>query len=224
MSIYKRAVHGVIRRDLLLALKQKNEIIQPVMFLLMIVTLFPIGLGPYPELLRRIGPGILWIAAMLSTLLSLERMFRDDFADGTLEQLSLSGIPLPLVGVSKVISHWVVTFLPLIAIVPLITLLFNLQTNIAIALAITLLLGTPILSLVGAIGVALTVGLKKGALILSLLLIPIFIPLLIFATSAVESASNQLPYGPQLAIIGAMFLFTLAIAPFAIAYALKVSN
>jgi heme exporter protein B len=219
-----RLVAGVLKREFVLAMRQKAEVVQPLLFLLMVVTLFPLGLSPSPEFLQRIGPGIIWIAAILSTLLSMERIFRDDFQDGTLEQLLISGMPIVLITACKVFCHWVITFGPLLVMMPLFAVLLNLTLDMTVALVITLLLGTPVLSLLGAIGVALTVGLRKGALILALLLIPVFIPLLIFATSAIESANAQLPYLPQIAIIGAIFLLTAAFAPLAIAYALKVSQ
>lgn len=224
MNQGQRLLQGVIKREFMLAMRQKAEISQPMLFLLMVVTLFPLGVSPSPDLLQRIGPGIIWIAAILSTLLSMERIFRDDFHDGTLEQLLLSGMPVVLITACKVLCHWVITFGPLLVMMPLFALLLNLTWDMTLALLITLLIGTPVLSLLGAIGVALTVGLRKGALILSLLLIPVFIPLLIFATSAIESAAAQLPYYPQIAIIGAILLLTSAFAPAAIAYALKVSQ
>ena len=194
------------------------------MFLLMVVTLFPLGVSPSPDTLQRIGPGVIWIAAILSSLLGLERLFRDDFNDGSLEQYTLSGVPLSAIAAVKVLVHWLVSFVPLLILSPLLALFLNLTLPMYIALLLTLLVGTPLLSLIGAIAVALTIGLQRGGVLLALLLIPVFIPLLIFATSAVDSAALQLPYYPQLAIIGAMLLLALALAPFAIAYSLKVSQ
>ncbi|QJR81734.1 heme exporter protein CcmB [Alteromonas pelagimontana] len=217
-------VKGVFSRDLALAFRQKSELVQPLMFLLMVVSLFPLGVGPGPETLQRIGPGVIWIAAILSSLLGMERLFRDDFQDGSLEQIILSGQPLYLVAGVKVLCHWLVSFLPLLVLSPLLALFLNLTVDMYVALLVTLILGTPLLSLVGAIAVGLTVGLQRGGLLLALLLIPIFIPLLIFATSAVDSAALQLPYGAQVAIIGAMLMLAMAVAPFAIAYSLKVSQ
>lgn len=215
---------GVFLRDVALAFRQRSELTQPVMFLLLVVTLFPLGVGPGPETLQRIGPGVIWIAAILSSLLGMERLFRDDFQDGSLEQLLLSGIPLTAVATSKVLCHWLVTSLPIVILSPLLALFLNQTWAMYQALLVTLLIGTPILSLVGAIAVALTVGIARGGVLLSLLLIPVFIPVLIFATSAVEAASMQLPYLAHIAIIGAILLLTLALAPFAIAYALRVSH
>jgi heme exporter protein B len=219
-----RLIGGVVKRELTLALRQKAEVLQPLIFIIMVVTLFPLGVSPSPELLTRIGPGVIWIAAILSILLSLERIFRDDFNDGSLEQLMLSDLPVAAVAVAKVFCHWLISIGPLLFLLPLLSLLLNLSASTTYVLAATLVLGTPVLSFLGAISVALTVGLRKSGLLLPLLLIPVFIPLLIFATSAIDSARSQLPYAPQLAIIGAMFLFTSAFAPSAIAYALKVSQ
>jgi len=224
LSAWFRVINGVVKRDLLLAFRQKAELAQPLMFVLMVVTLFPLGVGPSPELLQRIGPGIIWIAAILSGLMGMDRIFRDDFYDGSIEQMLLSGTPMILVSAAKILCHWLVSFVPLILMTPLLALFLNLTWDMTVALMITLVIGTPVLSMLGAIGVALTVGLRKGGLILSLLLIPVFIPLLIFATSAIESASMQLPYMPQLAIMGAILLLTAALAPAAVSYALKVSQ
>jgi heme exporter protein B len=179
MSLYA----GIFKRDLHIAFKQKAELVQPLMFLLMVVTLFPLGVSPAPETLQRIGPGVIWIAAILSSLLAMERLFRDDFQDGALEQYMLSGMALPAVSAVKVAVHWLVSFVPLLILSPLLAMFLNLTYDMYIALMLTLLLGSPLLSLVGAIAVGLTVGLQKGGVLLALLLIPVFIPLLIFATS-----------------------------------------
>lgn len=215
---------GVFKRDMALAFRQKAELAQPLMFLLMVVTLFPLGVSPSPATLQLIGPGVIWIAAILSSLMGMERLFREDFQNGSLEQMTLSGQPLFLIAGVKVLVHWLVSIVPLLLLSPLLALFLNLSLPMYIALLATLVLGTPLLSLIGAIAVGLTVGLERGSLLLSLLLLPVFIPLLIFATSAVEAASMQLPYLPQLAIIGAMLLLAIALAPFAIAYALRVSQ
>jgi heme exporter protein B len=216
MSLYQ----GIFKRDMHIAFKQKAELVQPLMFLLMVVTLFPLGVSPSPDTLQRIGPGVIWIAAILSSLMAMERLFRDDFQ----EQYMLSGLALPAVSAVKVAAHWLVSFVPLLLLSPLLAMFLNLTVDMYIALVLTLLLGTPLLSLIGAIAVGLTVGLQKGGVLLALLLIPVFIPLLIFATSAVDSAALQLPYHAQLAIIAAMLLLAAALAPFAIAYSLKVSQ
>ncbi len=215
---------SIIHRDLLLAFRQKAELLQPLLFFMMVISLFPLGVGPGPETLQKIGPGVIWVAAILSALLGMDKLFRDDYLDGSLEQLQLAHVSLPLAMFAKVVVHWCGSFIPLLLISPLLALFLNLTTPMYWALLCTLALGTPLLSLVGAIAVALTVGLQRGGVLLSLLLIPVFIPLLIFATSAVESASMGLNYFPQLAIIGAMLCFAIAITPFAISYAIRVSH
>jgi heme exporter protein B len=199
-------------------------LMQPLMFFVLVITLFPLAIGPSPETLQRIGGGVVWVAAILSLLLGMERMFRDDYADGSLEQYILSPTPLYMIVVVKVLTHWLMHIVPLFLISPLLALFLNLTFDMYVALMLTLLLGTPLISFVGAIGVALTVGLHRGGVLLALLLIPIFIPLLIFATSAIESASMLLTYHPQLAIIAALLLFSVALSPMAIAYSLKVSQ
>ena len=214
----------ILKRDLALAYRQRAELMQPMLFFVLVISLFPLGVGPEPKTLQLIGPGVIWVAAILSSLLGLERLFRDDFQDGSLEQLMLSSTSLPAAALVKVAAHWLTSILPLIILSPLLALFLHLSEPMYWALLKTLLLGTPLLSLIGAIAVGLTVGLNRGGVLLALLLLPVFIPLLIFATSAVEAASMQLPYSAQLAIIGAMFLLSLALAPFAIAYALRVSQ
>ncbi|WP_158966920.1 heme exporter protein CcmB [Paraglaciecola sp. L3A3] len=218
------ALKALFKRDISLAYRQRAELMQPLLFFILVITLFPIAVGPESKTLQVIGPGVIWVAAILSSLLGLERLFRDDYQDGSLEQLILSGSFLPAVALVKVTVHWLTSILPLIILSPLLALFLHLTEPMYWALVATLLIGTPILSLIGAIAVGLTVGLNRGGVLLALLLLPVFIPLLIFATSAVESASMQLQYSGQLAIMGAMFLFSLALAPFAIAYALKVSQ
>lgn len=219
-----QALASLLKRDLSLAYRQRAELMQPLLFFVLVISLFPLGVGPEPKTLQLIGPGVIWVAAILSSLLGLERLFRDDFSDGSLEQLILSGTSLSGAALVKVFAHWVTSILPLIIISPLLALFLHLSEPMYWALLKTLLLGTPLLSLIGAIAVGLTVGLNKGGMLLALLLLPVFVPLLIFATSAVEAASMDLQYNAQLAIIGAMLLFSVALAPFAIAYALRVSQ
>lgn len=218
------ALKAVFLKDLALAYRQRAELMQPLMFFVLVITLFPLAIGPNLDTLQRIGGGVIWVAAILSLLLGMERMFRDDYADGSLEQYMLSPTPLYMIVVVKVFTHWLMHIVPLFLISPLLAVFLNLTMDMYVALMLTLLLGTPLISFVGAIGVALTVGLHRGGVLLALLLIPIFIPLLIFATSAIESASMLLPYHPQLAIIAALLLFSVALSPMAIAYSLKVSQ
>ncbi len=218
------ALLSIFEREWLLAMRQRAELMQPMMFFVLVITLFPLGVGPSPATLQKIGPGVIWVAALLSSLLGMERLFRDDYQDGTLEQMMLSGLPLTLVALVKVVAHWLLCVFPLIVLSPLLALFLNLTVDMYWALLWTLLLGTPLVSLIGAIAVGLTVGLQKGGILLSLLLLPVLVPLLILATSAVDAASLQFPYTAQLGLIGAMLLFALALAPFAIAYALRVSQ
>ncbi|MEP7704367.1 heme exporter protein CcmB [Paraglaciecola sp. 25GB23A] len=215
---------ALFKRDLILAYHNRAELMQPMMFFMLVISLFPLAVGPNAATLKIIGPGVIWVAAILSSLLGLERLFRDDFQDGSLEQMILSTTPLPAIALVKVATHWLTSILPLICLSPLLAVFLHLNEAMYWALLVTLLLGTPLLSLIGAIAVALTVGLNRGGVLLALLLVPIFIPLLIFATSAVDAAAMELPYTAQLAFIAAMLLFAFALAPFAIAYALKVSQ
>lgn len=213
----------IIQRELTIAFRKPAEILNPLWFFLIVITLFPILVGPNPELLGKIAGGIAWVAAVLSALLSFERLFRDDYLDGSLEQLMLLPLGLPQVALAKVIAHWLLTGLPLILLSPITAILLSLEPHIWWALVLTLLLGTPILSCLGAIGVALTVGLRKGGTLLSLLILPLFLPVLIFAAAVLEAATLNLGYSGQLAIIGAILALTLTFSPFAIAGALRVS-
>lgn len=212
----------IIRRELLIAFRRQADIFNPLWFFIIVITLFPLSIGPDPSLLSRIAPGIVWVAALLSALLSLERLFRDDYQDGSLEQMMLMPVPLPVVVISKVLAHWLLTGVPLILISPLLAILLSLDMNTWFSVVLTLLLGTPTLSFIGAIGVALTVGLQKGG-VLSLLVLPLYIPILIFATSAIDAASLGMAYNGQLAILAAMFMGALTLTPFAISAALRVS-
>ncbi|MYM59829.1 heme exporter protein CcmB [Vibrio sp. OCN044] len=216
-------MNRIIQRELLIAFRRQADIFNPLWFFIIVITLFPLSIGPEPNLLARIASGIVWVAALLSALLSLERLFRDDFQDGALEQLMLMPLPLPVVVISKVIAHWMLTGLPLILISPLLAILLSLDFNSWLAVVATLLVGTPTLSFIGAIGVALTVGLQKGGVLLSLLVLPLYIPILIFATSAIDAASLGMAYKGQLAILGAMLVGSITLTPFAIASALRVS-
>lgn len=221
---YRAAFALIVKRDVRIAFRHRDDIINPLLFFIIVVTLFPLGVGPESTMLSRIAPGIIWVAALLSTLLSLDRLFKSDHADGSLEQMLLSPHPIFILVLAKIVAHWLLTGLPLILIAPLLAVLLHLQESSYTALMLTLLLGTPILSLLGAIGVALTVGIKKGGVLLSLLVLPLYIPVLIFATSAIDTAGMNLPYNGQLAIIAAIFFASLTLAPFAVSAALKVST
>lgn len=213
----------IIKRELQIAMRKQAEILNPLWFFLIVITLFPLVIGPNPELLSRIAPGVAWVAALLSALLSFERLFRDDYIDGSLEQLMLTSQPLVLTALAKVLAHWLLTGLPLILLSPIAALLLSLEIPIWWALVLTLLLGTPVLSCLGAIGVALTVGLRKGGVLLSLLVVPLFIPVLIFSASVLDAAGLSLPYNGQLAILGAILAGVMTLSPFAIAAALRIS-
>jgi heme exporter protein B len=213
----------IISRELRIAFRSGAEIINPLWFFLIVITLFPLGIGPAPQLLARIAPGVVWVAALLSSLLALERLFRDDFIDGSLEQQLLLPTPLPVTVLGKVIAHWLLTGLPLLLLSPLAALLLSLDFASWRALALTLLLGTPTLSLLGAIGVALTVGLRRGGVLLSLLVLPLAVPVLIFASAAIDAAGTGLPISGYLAILGAMLAASASLAPFATAAALRIS-
>ena len=188
-----RAFMILIRRDLMLAVRHRAEMANPLLFFILVTSLFPLAIGANPNLLQAIAPGVIWVAALLAALLSIENVFRSDFEDGSLEQYLLSSHPVSILVLAKIIAHWLITGLPLLLISPLLGILLGLHADAIKVLFITLLLGTPVLSLIGAVGVALTVGLRKGGMILSLLVLPLYIPLLIFASSAVDSAAAGLP-------------------------------
>jgi len=217
------AFSALLKRDLLLAFRHRGELANPLLFFLMIVTLYPLGVSPEVDLLRKIAPGVIWIAALLSALFSLENLFRSDFEDGALEQMLLSAQPLSLLVLGKVLAHWLVSGLPMLLMAPLLGLLLGLPAPAIAALMLTLGLGTPLLSLVGAIGVALTVGLRRGGVLLTLLVMPLYIPVLIFATNAVTAASAGLPIAGQIYFLASLLVLALTLAPFAIASALRIS-
>ena len=213
----------IVRRDLILAARHRAEAANPLLFFLIVVALVPLGLSPRRETLELIAPGIFWIGALLATLLSLERMFRSDFEDGSLELMLISPQPLPLVVLAKIAAHWLVTGLPLLVAAPLAALLLGLPAGSLGVLLATLALGTPTLSAVGAIGVALTVGLRRGGMLLSLLVLPLYIPVLVFASSAVSAAAAGLPVVGHLYLLGALAALSFSLAPLASAAALRVS-
>lgn len=213
----------MIRRELLVAFRRQSDMLNPLWFFIIVITLFPLGVGPGPNLLTEIAPGIIWVAALLAAVLSLDRLFRDDFMDGSLEQMLLMPEPLSVLVFAKILAHWMLTGLPLLIISPLLAVLLSLDWEAYKAVVLTLLIGTPTLSFLGAIGVALTVGLRKGGALLSLLVLPLFIPVLIFATSAIDMAANGFPINGQLAILGAMLAGSATLSPFAVSAALRVS-
>ncbi|GAB6140181.1 heme exporter protein CcmB [Methylosoma difficile] len=217
------AFFAIIRRDLLLALRRRSEIANPLFFFVLVITLFPLGVGAKPQLLQAIAPGIIWVSALLAAMLSLDSLFRSDFDDGSLEQMLLSPHPVSILILGKVFAHWLVTGLPLLLIAPLLAVFLGMPNQSLGVLLLTLLLGTPVLSLIGAIGVALTVGLRRGGMILSLLVLPLYVPVLIFASNAVEMAAGGLPITAQINILIAMLMLALTLAPWPTAAALKMS-
>ncbi|WP_349431276.1 heme exporter protein CcmB [Methylomarinum sp. Ch1-1] len=214
---------AIIRRDLVLAFRRRAEIANPLFFFVLIVTLFPLGIGAQPKLLQAMAPGIIWVSALLAAMLSLDSLFRSDFDDGSLEQMLLSSHPISVLVLAKILAHWLVTGLPLLLVAPLLALFLGMPEQALGTLLITLVLGTPVLSLIGAIGVALTVGLRRGGMILSLLVLPLYIPVLIFASNAVDMAATGLPVSAQFNILAAILLMALVLAPLPAASALKMS-
>jgi heme exporter protein B len=214
---------GLLRRQLTLAARRPIEIGNPLLFFAMVVALFPLGLGPAPDKLAGFAPGILWIIALLSSLLTSDTVFRSDFEDGSLEQLLLAPQPLFLSVLAYILAHWLITGFLLALISPVFAVMINLPAEAIGALMASLLLGTAVLSLVGGIGAALTVGLKRGGMLISLLILPFYMPVLIFGSAAVQNAVIGAPAGAYLAILGAMLCLAIALAPFAIAAGLRIS-
>jgi len=215
---------AVVERDLLLALRRKSDIGIALLFFVIVTSLFPLGVGAEPNLLRSIAPGVIWVAALLASMLSLDRLFAADHADGTLEQMLLAGAPLGVIAVAKVLAHWLVAGLPLVVLAPLIALQYDLAPALYGTLALSLVLGTPVLSMVGAIGAALTLGLRGGGILLSLLVLPLYVPVLIMGAGSVELASAGLSPTGQLLLLAAALVAAAAFAPWAIAAALRIST
>lgn len=214
---------ALIGRDVRLAFRQGGASMMSVTFFLIAVTLFPLGIGPESALLARIAAGVIWVAALLASLLSLDRLFQADFEDGSLDLITLSPILLEFVVVAKCTAQWLTTALPLIIAAPLLAVLMNMDGAGFGALVAAMVIGTPALSLIGAIGAALTVGLRRGGVLLSLLVLPLYIPVLIFGVSAVEAAITGVPVAPHLMLLGALSLGSLVLCPWAAAAALRLS-
>jgi heme exporter protein B len=217
------ALRSVIVRDLRLAARRSSDVLTVVLFFVIVVSLFPLGIGPEPQLLRTVAPGVLWVAALLASMLALNRVFAADHADGTLEQMMLGATPLGLIVAAKVFAHWLVSGLPLVLISPVLALQFDLPQELLGVLVLSLALGTPVLSLIGAIGAALTLGLRGAGALLSLLVLPLYVPVLIIGAGAAESAASGLGGHAQLFLLGAMLIFAGAFAPWAAAVALRIS-
>lgn len=214
---------ALIKRDLMLSYRHRNELLNPLLFFVIVVTLFPLGTSPEKELLQTMAPGVIWVAALLAAMLSLDSLFKADYEDGTLEQLLLSQHSNALLVLAKIFSHWLVTGVPIILLAPLLGLFMFLPAEGIKTLMLTLLLGTPILSLVGAIGMGLTLGLNRGGMLLSLLVLPLYIPVLIFSASAVDASLAGLEIKGQLYFLGALLALAVTLAPLATATALKIS-
>ena len=214
----------VLRRDLTLALRRYSEIATALAFFVVVVSLFPLGVGTDKALLAQLGPGVVWVAALLAAMLGLERLFAVDFADGTLEQMVLAPQSLALLALAKITAHWLVTGLPLALLAPLMALPYQLSGDALWVLCLSLLLGTPALSLIGAIGAALTIGLRGGGVLLSLLVLPLYIPVLVYGSGAVGASMRALADAtPYFRLLGAFLLIALLFAPLAAAAALRIA-
>lgn len=213
----------IVRRDLNLALRRKNDSLSALFFFIVVASLFPLGIGPEPTLLAIIAPGMVWIAALLAAMLSLGRLFADDFQDGTLDQLVLAAIPLPLAVLSKTTAHWISSGLILTIASPILAIQFNLDSQSTLILMLSLLIGTPLLSLIGSIGAALTLATRGGGMLLSLLVLPLVIPVLIFGAGAVDAHQAGLPIDGHFYLLGAMLTIALFFAPIATAASLRIA-
>jgi heme exporter protein B len=213
----------LVARDLRLALRQGGDAAMVIAFFVLSVVLFPFAVGPEPALLQRIAPGIVWVTALLAALLSLERLFQADYEDGSLEALALLPLPLEAQVLAKCLSHWLVTGLPLIVVAPLLALLLHLDALGYPALMVGMVLGTPILSLIGAIGAALSLGARRGGILLSLLVLPLYIPVLIFGVAAIEAEIEGFGARPDLLLLAALLVLAVGLVPFAAAAALRLA-
>src|SRR5512138_1100974 len=213
----------VVRRDLLLAWRRKSDVATALLFFVIVTSLFPLGVGAEPNLLRAIAPGVIWVAALLSSMLSLARLFAADHADGTLEQMLLGAAPLGVVAAAKAAAHWIVSGLPLALMAPLLVLQYDLPAALVPVLVLSLLLDTPVLSLIGGIGAALTLGVRGGGILLSLLVLPLYVPVLILGAGSVDMASAGMGGEGQLLLLAALLVAACTFAPWAIAAALRIS-
>lgn len=213
----------VIRRDLLLAMRRRSDVLTTLIFFVMVVSLFPLGVGPELDMLRKMAGGIVWVAALLSSMLSLGRMFSADYSDGTLEQMLLAPQSLSILVLGKILAHWMLSGLPLVLIAPVLGLQFDMSPDALLVMVLMLLLGTPILSMIGAIGAALTLGLRGGGVLVSLLVLPLCIPVLIFGTGAIEAVNTGMTVVPHASLLGAMLLLAFVFTPWVTAQALRIS-
>ncbi len=213
----------VIRRDLVLAMRRRADVLTTLIFFVMVVSLFPLGVGPELDMLREMAPGVVWVAALLASMLSLGRMFSADYLDGTLEQMMLVPQSLSMLVLGKILAHWMVSGLPLVLMAPVLGLQFDMSAEALWVLILGLLLGTPILSMIGAVGAALTLGLRGGGVLVSLLVLPLCIPVLIFGAGAVEAVASGMNVATHLSLLGALLVLALVFTPWVTAQALRIS-
>ena len=213
----------MIVRDLTLAMRRRADVLTTLFFFIIVVSLFPLGVSPEMAVLREIAPGVIWVAALLASMLSLGRLFSDDFQDGTLEQMLLLPQPLSVLVLAKVKAHWLVSGLPLVLLSPLLGMQLGLDGDAIMLLMLTLLLGTPVLSMIGSVGAALTLGVRGGGVLVSLLVLPLYIPVLIFGTGAVDAAVSGMEYDGHLSLLGAFLVLAALLTPLATAAALRIS-
>ena len=217
------ALRIMIWRDLLLAMRRRAEVANALLFFVIVASLFPLGVGPEPGLLRTIAPGVIWVAALLSSLLALGRMFAPDHADGTLEQMLLASAPLGVIVAGKVIAHWLVSGLPLVLLAPVLAVQFDLPAEGLLVMIAALLLGTPSLTLIGAIGAGLTLGVRGASVLMALLVLPLYVPVLILGTTAVDAAASGIGAQAHLLLLAAFLIFAVAFSPLAVAAALRIA-
>jgi heme exporter protein B len=213
----------VIRRDVLLAMRRRADVLTTLVFFVMVASLFPLGVGPEIDMLRKMAPGVVWVAALLASMLSLGRLFSADYLDGTLEQIMLAPQSLSMLVLGKMVAHWMVSGLPLVLIAPVLGLQFDMSAQALWVLIAALMLGTPILSMIGAVGAALTLGLRGGGVLVSLLVLPLCIPVLIFGAGAVEAVTSGMSVVAHLSLLGAMMMLALVFTPWVTAQALRIS-
>ncbi len=218
-----RSLWTLLRRDISLIVTRRQDVLTVVAFFIIVVTLFPLAVGPAPETLRTIAPGAVWVAAALASLISLDRLFADDWRDGTLEQLALSPQPLALVALAKVAAHWVAMGLPLVALSPALGYALGLAGAELLVLMASLVLGTPVLSLLGAIGAAMTLGVRAGGALMALLILPLYVPVLILGAGAVTEVMHDAPFDAHLSLLGALLALAVPLVPLAIAGALRIT-
>ena len=217
------AVRAGFSRDMLLVMRRKSEALTALFFFLIVTSLFPLGIGPEAELLRLIAPGVIWVAALLATMLGLARMFASDYADGSLEQMALSPQPLAAIVAGKMLAHWVVCGLPLVLLTPVIGIQFDMRAEAIGMMVLTVLLGTPTLSMIGAVGASLTLGVRGGGALLSLLVLPLYIPVLIFGAGAVEAHTVGLGAEGHVSLLVALLLFVAVFAPWVSAVSIRIA-